>query len=307
MRANQVKNYTIAVMDPGYGNFKFALVNLENNDYTENIQPSIISRVPSWEYEKLDGIGQSACVSWKGEKYLVGTLATIYGLTLPSLSKNWLTNLACPLFALSFCKGVEELYVMLSPSDWDQKPIIEQSLKEAGFDKIYFAAQGTGAWLDVGAPSNAVIIDIGFNTVDVFIVLNKTPIRELCFALKECGLVSFIEKLTKDDPILLARRLEEGDTFLSEKITKHYFSWLFEKLETRTEWRKKPSGLKIVIAGGGAYFIPEELKKQAIVPKNPVLANVKGLAKFILKKRKDSIKETTKEETTRKEITSETS
>lgn len=282
-------NYTLAVMDPGYGNFKIGKADPVKEIYLGTIQPSVISRVPQWEYEKLSGIGQSACIDWKGEKYLVGTLALTYGLSIPSLSQNWLTDLACPLFALSFCRGVEELYVMISPSDWELKSKIETSLKEAGFNNVKFAVQGTGIWLEAGSPRNAIVIDVGFNTVDVLMINNGTVIRELCFALRECGLVSFLEKLTKDDPMLLARRLEEGDQELAEKVKNYYYPWLFEKLEARTEWRKRPHQMKLIIGGGGAYFVPDDLRKKVTIPRHPELANVKGFTFFLMKKKKEEL------------------
>lgn len=282
--ANTVKKkeYTVSIIDPGYGNFKLARLNPDTGDFLITVQPSIISRVPDWEYEKLNGVGKSACIEWKGERYLVGNIAMTYGLAIPSLTKDWMVNLACPLFALSFCSDTKKIYVMLSPSDWELKPEIEKSLKEAGFETINFMAQGTGIWLDAGAPKNAIVIDIGFNTVDVLMVLNGSPVRELCFALKECGLVSFLEKLTKDDPVHLARRLEEGDEILADKIKNYYFKWLFEKLNARTEWRKKPLGVKLVFGGGGALFLPDDLRKASTVPKDPVIANVRGLTRYLI-------------------------
>lgn len=287
----QSKLYTICVMDPGYGNFKFWEIHHQTGKELGQVQPSIISKVPEWEYEKLNGIGKSACVDWRGEKYLAGTIALSYGMHVPSLSKGWLEELACPIFAKACVhEDVEDLYVMLSPSDWDLKNKIESNLKEAVPFNISFAVQGTGIWLEARHPSNAVVIDIGFNTVDVLIVINGAPIRELCFALKECGLVSFLEKLSKDDPALLARKLEEGDHELAEKVKKYYFDWLFQKLESRTEWRKRPSDLKMIFGGGGAYFIPGDLANKVVVPKHPEVANVRGFARYAvqLKKKKEN-------------------
>jgi len=283
-KETRTRSYTICVMDPGYGNFKFWEVNHLTGRELGQIQPSVISKVPDWEYEKLNGIGKSACVTWRGERYLAGTIALSYGMNVPSLSKGWLEELACPVFAMACVhKDVEDLYVMLSPADWDLKSRIEANLREAVPFNISFAIQGTGIWLEAKHPAKAVVIDVGFNTVDVLMVIEGAPVRELCFALKECGLVSFLEKLTKDDPVHLARRLEDGDQELAEKVRNYYFNWLFQKLEARTEWRKKPAGLKMIFGGGGAYFIPPELADKVIVPKQPELANARGFARYVAK------------------------
>lgn len=277
-------SFDIAVMDPGYSNFKIAKIDTQSKEYLGAIQPSVISEVPEWQYKSLPDITYSACIEYKEKHYLVGTLALTYGLGIPSFIPGWLENLACPLFALAFCKEVKELYVLLSPSDWDIKNKIEASLVEAGFNNVKFAPQGIGIWLDVNSPRNATVIDIGFNTVDVFIVIDGKPIRELCFALKGCGLVSFLEKITKDDPSLLARRLEDGDEELAKKATEYYYPWLMQQLQVRTEWRKRPKNSLLVFGGGGAYFLPKEVKQKSRIPRHPEMANARGFAFFILER-----------------------
>lgn len=274
--------YNIAIMDPGYSNFKIMKINTLTKKYLGILQPSVISEVPEWQYESLSGIAYSATVSFRGKHYLTGNLALTYGLGIPSLTPGWLENLACPLFALTFCKEVEELYILLSPSDWEVKEKIKQSLAEAGFNNVKFAPQGIGIWIEAGSPKNAIVIDIGFNTVDVFIVIDGKPIRELCFALKECGLISFLEKLTKDDPFRLARRLENGDQELADKARTYYYEWLMRQLEVRPEWRRRPTKYVTVFGGGGAYFLPKEVAKSSRIPRDPELANVRGFADFLL-------------------------
>lgn len=275
--------YDVAVIDPGYSNFKIARLNLTSKKYTTTVQPSVISEVPEWQYRHFEDLGYSACVEWRKKKYLAGLLALIYGFSVPSFAPNWMEDLACPVFALSFCKEVKELYVMLSPADWDKKERIYYSLKEAGFTDVKFAPQGIGIWFDTGCPRNAIVIDIGFNTVDVLFVVDGKPVRELCFALRECGLVSFLEKLTKDDPFRLARKLEEGDQELSEKAKNFYYPWLLQKLETRSEWRKRSQKHTLVFGGGGARFLPEDLKDKSIIPKHPEISNVRGFAKYLIR------------------------
>ncbi|MCX8158613.1 MAG: ParM/StbA family protein [Candidatus Diapherotrites archaeon] len=284
--------YDIAVIDPGYGNFKIGKLDTSSGKWIITTQPSIVSEVPEWQYQSMSGIGVSASVEYKGNKYLVGTLAQSYGLTIPSFSPNWLEELACPLFTLSFCKEVQEVYVLLSPADWGRKEEIKNVLAEVGYLDVKFAPQGIGIWLEAEAPKNSVVIDIGYNTVDIMFTLDGKPIRELCFALKECGLVSFLEKLTKDDPSRLARLLEQGEEELVDKAKRHYFPWLLKKLSVRNEWRQMMKVDVKIYGGGGAYFLPdhEKLKEDVIVPERPEIANVKGFLLYLLKEKRKMIK-----------------
>lgn len=295
---NKEIKFDIGIIDPGYSNFKIARLSTKDKKYVTTIQPSIISEVPEWQSKYLEGIGFSACVEWRNKKYLVGYLALMYGFSVPSFVPGWMENLACPLFALSFCREADELYIMLSPADWDKKEKIQSNLTEAGFKKINFAPQGIGIWLDVGCPKNSVVIDIGYNTVDVLFTIDGKPIRELCFALRECGLVSFLEKLTKDDPIRLARRLEEGDPDLREKAKNYYYPWLLQKLDSRSEWRKRSPKQILVFGGGGARFLPDNIPEKHVIPKNPELANVRGFVKYLIKQLETKPEEKSETETT---------
>ncbi|MEM3423747.1 MAG: ParM/StbA family protein [Nitrososphaeria archaeon] len=278
--------FDFAVLDPGYGNVKVAKVSLEEKKVYYFMTPSIISEIPEWQYETLSDIGQSASVFYKGKYYLAGLLATSYGFRKPTLIENFLEEYGIPVFALSFCKDVKKIFITLSISDWHKREKIAAILKELGFEEVIFVVQGLGIWLCAKAPSDAVVVDVGFNTVDVLIINDRKVVRELCFSIKEYGLISFLEKLTKDDPYLLAMKLEQGDPELTQKVKKYYFPWLEEQMQVRPEWRRfVKSGRiigKFILGGGGARFFPIENPEGVFIVKDPELANVEGVAKYYL-------------------------
>jgi len=285
----------ITIMDPGYSNFKFAFVNTETLRSTFAKIPSAVSELPEWQLETLPkGITESSAIEWNNKKYIIGNEALFSGLPIPPFAKGWLENIAIPLFAKKYAQNTLELIVLLSPSDWTLKNEITQNLQSAGFSSFRFVPQGVGIWLDAGAPKNAVIIDIGFNTVDVLIAQDGKIIRELCFSLKECGLVSFLERVARDDPFLINRKLEENDPYLTKLAKEHYWEWLERQLSARSEWRRinlNPN-LKLIIGGGGAHFLPDDFNK-GYITREPELSNVKGIAKVVvkeLKKKQQTIK-----------------
>jgi len=167
-----------------------------------------------------------------------------------------------------------------------KKKKISENLKEIGFNSVTFAAQGLGIWFQANAPEHAVVNDIGFNTVDVLIINHRKVLRELCFSIKELGLISFLEKLTKGDPYVLAMKLEQGDPDLTQKVKNYYFQWLEEQMSVRSEWRRVLDSNVLVgnfiIGGGGARFFPKKYRSYVTIPKDPEFANVEGLAKYFI-------------------------
>ncbi|MEM4959132.1 MAG: ParM/StbA family protein [Nanopusillaceae archaeon] len=278
--------YDFAILDPGYGNVKIAKVSMIEKRIDCFIAPSVVSEIPEWQVETFDGVGQSSSVEYKGKKYIAGIPALTFGFRKPTLLENWIEEYGCPIYALSFCNDVKEIIITLSLADWNKRKKISENLKEIGFDNVTFAAQGLGIWFQANAPEHAVVNDIGFNTVDVLIINHKKVLRELCFSIKEFGLISFLEKLTKGDPYILAMKLEQGDPELTKKVKDHYFQWLEEQMSVRSEWRRVLDSNVLVgnfiIGGGGARFFPKKYRSYVTIPKDPEFANVEGLAKYFI-------------------------
>lgn len=263
--------YDFAILDPGYGNVKIAKVSFKEQRIDCFIAPSVVSEVPEWQAETFEGVGQSSSVEYKGKKYIAGIPALTFGFRKPTLLENWIEEYGCPIYALSFCKDVKEIIIALSLADWDKRKKISENLKEIGFNSVTFAAQGLGIWFQANAPEHAVVNDIGFNTVDVLIINHRKVLRELCFSIKELGLISFLEKLTKGDPYVLAMKLEQGDPDLTQKVKNYYFQWLEEQMSVRSEWRRVLDSNVLVgnfiIGGGGARFFPKNTEVMSLSPK----------------------------------------
>ena len=301
----------VYIVDPGYGNFKIAKIFVSPSSrihtFFEKV-PSAISEIPDWSDILRDTLKDSLSVSVFGKNYIVGKEAFTCGVPLPTLTPGWLENFGIPVFVKTFCSDFDKLYILLSLADWDKKATIVNKIREVLPDKVgnnvFFLIQGSGIWIEAGTPGDTAVLDIGFNTVDVLISqyktvekdgkLSRVPFipRELCFSLKEAGLVSFLEKASKDDPFRIARFLEQGDERLTMLAKKHYFDWLKSRLFARSEWRTVAGNIKsLVIGGGGAFFVDVEQERDfkiTIVP-NPDTANVRGVAKVVLKEIKASL------------------
>ena len=270
------------IIDPGYSAVKWAWVK-GGEVHGPFREPTAVAEVPGWSLV-VDGPGGECGIGWRGNRYLVGDEALISGLPLPTLADGFLYETALPLFLkkLTADERPDTVVVLISPADFALKDWIKEVVEEV-LPGVKFMAmvQGAGVWVEAGRPESAVIVDIGFNTVDCIPVVRGNLRRELCFALKGAGLVSFLEKVERDDPFSLARRLEEGDERLASVVREHYWDWLERMLAARGEWRRRPSHVPLVFGGGGARFVKKV--KGARVVKDPETANVRGVAKLIQK------------------------
>ena len=301
----------VYVVDPGYGNFKIAKITV--NPEAGRIQtsfskvPSAVSEIPEWSDSLKNTLRDTLAVSVYNRNYIVGKEALSCGVPIPTLTPGWLENFGIPVFVKAFCADFDRLYILLSMSDWDKKDTIISRIREIfpekTSDQIFFLVQGSGIWVEAGRPGDAVVLDIGFNTVDVLVTRYRTverngrtvkvPFipRELCFSLKEAGLVSFLEKASKDDPFRIARLLEGGDEYLTRLAREHYFEWLKTRFFARSEWRGVAGEIRhLVIGGGGAFFVePEREDFKITIVREPDMANVKGMTRVVVADIKSSL------------------
>ena len=148
--------------------------------------------------------------------------------------------------------------------------------------------QGVGIWVEAGMPAEAVVFDVGFNTLDVIPFRGGNPSKEAAFAVHGLGLVSFLVRLRKDDPRAICEKLEGGDRTLSGLIQKHYWDWVTLQVKARPEWQAIKDIKKVVIGGGGANFVP---KKAGQKVKAPETANVRGIARLVMNGAREAQKE----------------
>jgi hypothetical protein len=166
--------------------------------------------------------------------------------------------------------------------------------------EIVVLPQGVGIWFDVGKPDSCIIIDIGHRTVDVVVVADG-KVEPFTTGFPDRGTITIVSllrdyvankyglelSLLEAEKVLrtgtLKVRGEEKDlTEVIESLKPQYaMKTLIEVLHSpalRPLWEKHGN---VIVAGGGAYFIPEGVKRQygLKIPENPEYSNVRGFIK----------------------------
>jgi len=168
---------------------------------------------------------------------------------------------------------------------------------------IHLFAQGHGIYIDylnaTGAEDNTVlVVDIGFNTIDILSVIKGVPQRKGSKTLHNSGVVRIVESLQDYIASQYSFELSEQAakdvlskgsiklygakqdlTDIISGISNDYAVWLIEELKTqKDDFLKKAD--KLIIAGGGAYFvkpfIPREYSSMIYIPDEPDFANARG-------------------------------
>lgn len=252
-------------------------------------------------------------LEFEGQKYLVGDSATRDALTTKDFS--FLLKYAPLLLYKAFIDGKLNLnneislITGLSLLNWNQKKDFAERISDFVINKnhinklnISVVPQGKGIFIkclkeDKELNSKLVIIvDIGYNTLDVIPFDNGKPLASEAWATnqgmnlvineirtlinKKYG-VSFNE--TKVNQIIQKKLFViEGekiflDTIIDEEFMK-YQGIVFNELQTRNADLFK-SAEKVIIAGGGGYaFNPKLFKQKSIILANDELeyCNVQG-------------------------------
>lgn len=174
--------------------------------------------------------------------------------------------------------------------------------------------QGVGILLDYridhggkeikGTDQELLVLDVGFNTVDIVVTHKGRAIKSECSMIERGGIskicqdlaiylqnemtINLSEQETKD--ILLRGKLkiygnEKDLTTVIRDITEGYVDWLMGNLKSRYEERIKRVD-KLIIAGGGAYYIhghiPDRYLNIIDIPVDPEFANARGFYKASL-------------------------
>lgn len=173
-------------------------------------------------------------------------------------------------------------------------------------------AQGYGAYADVSmdndghrtadAPDDALVVDVGFNTVDVLNVEGGRIARAGSDTLDKCGVSRMCEELQaavkakkniRLTPVEAAAVLrtgryrvygcEEDCSAEAGEIVDRYASWLCNELESRWEERIKRAA-KLILVGGGAHYLrdrmPGRYRGMLVIPGEPEYANARGFCKL---------------------------
>jgi plasmid segregation protein ParM len=189
--------------------------------------------------------------------------------------------------------------------------------RDVSFGKLDIYVQGQGILLDFlfddqrrlnkeWFGKNLIILDVGFNTVDVLCIdqgktsaewsetLEGAGICRICrhirIEMKEMGFQNPAEQEAK--AALYARKVslfgeEKNLSSLIAELSQDYGEYLYrEFITTFSEFLKKTD--KVILAGGGAYYAAKEFKKRfprnfIFVPPEPEFSNARGYLKYLSK------------------------
>jgi len=171
--------------------------------------------------------------------------------------------------------------------------------------------QGVGALLDYrlnnegeeskGTDHNGLVIDVGFNTVDVVAFENgaavksdsgmleragiSKPAQDLARILQKETTINLTEQEAKDVLLNGGLSVYGHDKDLSEvirRVVENYVEWLLSVITSRWEDRLQRAD-KLILAGGGAYYLrphlPSRYRKLLYIPDEPEFANARGFLK----------------------------
>ncbi len=256
-----------------------------------------------WENYSISDITP---IEFEGEKYVVGEEARFCRQKIEIVDYEDMIRFL-PLIALyvSRITGLTpyEMVTGLAPKHYAKfKQDKEAQLRLNEFNRILF--QGLGVLIDMEESirpeegESLILVDIGFNTVDVLLLLwtgekyKKIAVESFEGLGVRNAVERFREKLRiehlKSQPASKLvkifqeskAKIEGREYYLNEEVKEAKQSYK-EVLLTRL---KEAFGEKIeeadhmIVAGGGAYLV-EKLRYDTIVPKEPEFSNARGYTK----------------------------
>ena len=179
--------------------------------------------------------------------------------------------------------------------------------------KVRFYPQGLGVLADYRlseygsvnqqTDEDMLIVDIGFNTVDVVVAERGKIVKSESETMERHGVAKIVLALTKDIKSLMQIDLSEQEakdvlchgkiklygaerdlTELIRESSENYADWLMQ--EVRSKWAARIQRVeRVIIAGGGAYYlkdhIPAEYHSITYIPDLPEYANARGFLKAL--------------------------
>jgi len=303
----------ILATDIGYGDVKFAY--MKEGKLVRKKFPTAVARVTGRDSFGEGFMGTSAStIEYMKKHYMVGEEALNYPERLiPTRTPDFnITYSPLILYFIFKRENVrpEAISISLSIAEFkSKKEEIKKVCSKFFVNGEYFEQevvvfpQGIGIWKKAGSPQNAIIIDIGHNTVDVLAIKNGKPDRELSFGIDNMGtsmiateirnyiMKRFNELITEHEAkeilakgkFMLYRKeipLEE----IIEELKKEYSDQVFNSILQHTglrEFFKRAE--KVILAGGGAYFFSKEVQEKygIEIPESPEFANTEGFFQLL--------------------------
>ena len=289
--------------DVGYGHTKYEV----NGKYGKF--PSVIAPIfTNGTY------GTNTGIEYNDIKYIVGKEARFSSNVISAMSKDFLIKYAPVLIHHIFQREkvgqVDLLCLSLSIAEYHKKkPILKKTCREFIINNKKYAQdievypQGVGIWADMGKPDNALIIDIGYNTIDILTFFDGQVNINFSRGVKEKGVMNMIndiimyvsdkynheikpheanQVLMGDGKINLFRKEYNLNDFI-EMRKKFYSNKIVEETINNKAIKDISARVdKLIIAGGGAYFIDKETVSEygIEIPENPEYSNVRGFHKL---------------------------
>ncbi len=291
------------IVDVGYGNTKYIAFKKENDKVKlikEDIFPTFIIE-DKGDYDIVEqGINKS--IEYKGKRYIVGDnrLGEPLNTLTPDFIKKYTPLLIKYIKIRENIENIDYVFLTLSAKDLVYaKEIKEELINELNVKKVYIYPQGLGALFLAKATRNLnVVVDIGFNTIDILLFENYKLLKDKVKAIKNGGVIKIAKKVKeyvtmsydlslnevdlayflKDKKIKL--RFKEIDLSpILEKVKREYTLYLKDLLKKELQ-RAYYMSDKIILCGGGALFLEDEEFEKI---KDPVFANVRGIYKWVKK------------------------
>ena len=306
---------TLLAVDTGYSFVKYSYKSID--DSTGEIvkaaeKGKFITAIATVDGVGDLGLGEKVAVEYNSDYYLVGEPALNRSSLIPTRSEAFLVNYS-PLLIHEILRreSIQPtlLVVSLSLAEFARK---KDLLKKAcsnftvdgkvhSFD-VEVMPQGWGIWVYAGKPESAMIIDVGFNTIDIITVMGGKIIPEYCMGVKDFGVCEIANAVSnyinaKFDGIhvpelALVNVLNTGKfkyerqvydiSDIIEKRKKNYTETIFTMIKNSTKLGSAFNQVdNIILAGGGAYFIDGGLKERYrfTVVDDPEFANTLGFLK----------------------------
>jgi plasmid segregation protein ParM len=183
------------------------------------------------------------------------------------------------------------------------------------FETIDIRAQGQGIFFDfvfdeIGQPvtdhlfMNILVVDIGFNTVDILGVVGGRPSREWSGMIERAGISRIgeqvgaylqrefnfdlpeqaIKDVLRKKEIALYGAVKDI-SWVIRKASAEYAEWLVQEIRSKWEGFLKTAD-RLILAGGGAYYVADVFhsvypKGFLHVPEEPEYSNARGFQKYL--------------------------
>jgi plasmid segregation protein ParM len=326
-------------LDLGFGDVKL-VAGFESGQ--SNYRQKVLRKFPTAVAYAKDGIigdlGDSdKTYSFNGRQYLVGASALQCRDVFSTRDINFLMTFS-PLLAFTAVEGLAQEDLAFGeilqsgkrkvclgmPLGYfhSRQSLLADAVKECHvsgaflkFAEVEVRAQGQGILFDFmsdenGSPlperlhMNILIVDIGFNTVDILGVVNGSSSREWSGMIERGGISRICQQVgdylqrefSFDLPeqslkdVLIKREITlygatKDVSEIIRKASEEYSDWLIQEVRSRWDGFLQKAD-KLIIAGGGVYYVRDDLSQKypkdfLYIPDMPEYSNAMGFYKYL--------------------------